>query len=98
MSEFAGLQMKDYAMFIMELVAAMKVPCTRDHGWAEGLRDHIERARAMHAHLTAEGFKVPLTLESCTEIEDALAAYKSLMAPLPASSMSKKEGKKVIHP
>ncbi|KAL6308230.1 hypothetical protein BKA93DRAFT_747195 [Sparassis latifolia] len=111
MLEFASLQMKNYAVFIMELVAAMKVPCTRDRGWAEGLRDHIysmvklwwiadmqERARAMHAHLTAEGFKVPLTLESHTEIEDALAAYKSLMASLPASSISKKEGKKVIRP
>ncbi|GBE81307.1 hypothetical protein SCP_0310340 [Sparassis crispa] len=98
MSEFAGLQMKNYAVFIMELVAAMKVPCTRDRGWAEGLRDHIERARAMHAHLTVEGFKVPLTLKSHTEIEDALAAYKSLMASLPASSISKKEGKKVIRP
>ncbi|KAL6305849.1 hypothetical protein BKA93DRAFT_824646 [Sparassis latifolia] len=92
MSEFTGLQMKDYAVFIIELIAAMKY--SRVKLW--WIPDMQERTWAMHAHLTTEGFKVPLTLESCTEIEDALAVYKSLMAPLPASSMSKKEGKKVI--
>ncbi|KAL6307892.1 hypothetical protein BKA93DRAFT_822868 [Sparassis latifolia] len=92
-SEYPDLQLKDYVVFVFGLVTEMKVPCTWDHGWAEGLKNRIERARAMHAYLLAKRSEVPLTLDGRTDIRDVLAAYDSLMAPALASSTSKKEGK-----
>ncbi|GBE85399.1 hypothetical protein SCP_0705860 [Sparassis crispa] len=41
----------------------------------------------------AKGSEVPLTLDGRADIRDVLAAYDSLMAPAPASSTSKKQGK-----
>ncbi|KAL6303496.1 hypothetical protein BKA93DRAFT_826555 [Sparassis latifolia] len=95
-SEFADLEMKDYAVFILGVIAAMKVPCTRDRRWAEGLKDRIEHVRAMHAHFTAQGSEVPLTLESCPDLQDTLTAYNSLVVLPPVPTIPKIQGNIVI--
>ncbi|KAL6298092.1 hypothetical protein BKA93DRAFT_831005 [Sparassis latifolia] len=95
-SEFANLEMKDYTVFILGVIASMKVSYMWDHGWAEGLKDRIERVRAMHAHFTVQGSEVPLTLESCPDLEDALTAYNSLVSLPLVSSILRIQGKIVI--